>query len=175
MISLHEAPTAPRALVYLAMFNASERAEIAGNPDLKAELKAAEPGTWAAIMERHRKAQRAGLEARTAHLSPDADAMRRQALHDLQAAAASYAALTDGRRLGLFIHACRVARYVQHGLLTEIEFRGAFMDAARTNGALAKHGVQWAVTTIRRAITMAQNDPLPPLANRFRTDRGGRS
>jgi hypothetical protein len=65
-----------------------------------------------------------------------------------------------------------VARYVVHGVLTENEFRAAWMDAARANGALATHGPTWAVTQIRRAIITAQNDPLPPLANRFRTETG---
>jgi hypothetical protein len=54
-------------------------------------------------------------------------------------------------------------------MLTDGEFRVAFMDAARANGALEKHGPQWAVTTIRNALKTAQNDQLPPLARQFRT------
>jgi MFS family permease len=42
-----------------------------------------------------------------------------------------FAALTDGRRQKLFSLACRVARYVVHGKLSEIEFRSALMDAAK--------------------------------------------
>jgi hypothetical protein len=98
--------------------------------------------------------------------------MRRQACHDLDAATAGYAALTDGRRNGLYHWACKVPRYVVHGVLTENEFRAAWMDAARANGALAKYGPAWAVTAIRNAIKKAEGDSLPPLANRFRTGTG---
>jgi hypothetical protein len=169
MISLDDAPLAPRALVFEATFSRSEQAEIARDPDLSANIRTADPSTWAATMDAHRQAQRAALAARTAHLERDADGMRRQALHDLRAAAAEYAGLSDGRRTKLFNMACKCARYVVHGVLTEAEFRSEWMDAARANGALAKHSARWAVITIRNAITKAAGDPLPPLARAFRT------
>ena len=173
MISLHDAPLAPRALVFEATFSRSERAEIARDPDLSADIRTADPSTWAARMDAHRQSQAAAIAARTAHLPLDADGMRRQALHDLRAATAEYAGLSDGRRTKLFNLACRCARYVVHGVLSENEFRSAWMDAARANGALAKHGPVWAVTTIRNAINKAQGDPLPPLARAFRTEVAG--
>jgi hypothetical protein len=120
-------------------------------------------------MNAYRQAQAAAIAARTAHLPLDAEGMRRQGLHDLRAATAEYAGLNDGRRTRLFNLACKCARYVVHGVLTEDEFRVAWMDAARANGALAKHGAAWAVVTLRNAITKASGDPPPPLANRFRT------
>jgi hypothetical protein len=170
---LDDAPLAPRALIFLATFNDRERTEIARDPELRACIRSADPSTWAARMDEHRQAQAAAIAARTAHLPVDAEGMRRQALHDVRAATASYAELTDGRRNGLFPGVCKVARYVVHGVLTEAEFRSAWMDAARANGALAKHGPVWAVTTIRNAINKAQGDPLPPLARAFRTEVAG--
>jgi hypothetical protein len=172
MISLADAPLAPRALTFLATFSRSEQAEIARDPELSADIRTADPSTWAATVDAHRQAHAAAIAARTAHLPLDADGMRRQALHDLRAATSEYAGLSDGRRQGLFNLACKCARYVVHGVLTENEFRVAWIEAARANGALAKHKPRWAVVTIRNAITKAAGDPLPPLARAFRREAG---
>jgi hypothetical protein len=77
MISLDDAQRAPRALTFLATFNKPEGAEIARDPELSAYIRKADPSTWAARIDARRQAQRAAIAARTAHLAPDADGMRR--------------------------------------------------------------------------------------------------
>jgi hypothetical protein len=166
--SLHDLPSAPRELLYLATFGKRERQQIAGTPNLRAALKAAPATDWRDIyerwgeQERHRIAQRCGPCA-------DDEGMRRQALHDLSITAREYAELQDGRRNKLFSLACRCARYVAHGVISEGEFRAVLLDAARANGALAKHGPAWAEGAIRRALVVSNGDPLPPLARAFRS------
>ena len=112
------------------------------------------------------------FETRTAHLPPDDDGMRRQALHDLQTAADALAALTDKRRGQLFGVACRLAKYVAHRVLSEAETCAALREAAAANGSLTRYGQHWADSTIRRALIAGRNDTLPPLARRFRTNGG---
>jgi hypothetical protein len=160
-----EAPYAPRHLIYFATFSKRERIEIVGSPELSAAIKETQTSEWPAILEVHRQAKLKRLTARSAPAS--ADAMRRQALSDLNEAAASYAALTDGRRNGLFRVAAQLARYVVNGVLTEVELRSALGEAASANGA-NQHGPAWFDGVIRRALAYGARDHLPPLANRFR-------
>ncbi len=164
---LRNAPAAPRGLLYLATFKARDRRLIAETPALREQVRDTESSAWPGILSDWCAAETAKIAARTP-CSGDADGYRVQALSDLAAAAAEFTALSDGRRTGLFQIACRVAKYANHGLLTEQELRSAFMDAARTNGALAKHGAPWAVTAIRSALNTSRNDTLPPLARAFR-------
>ena len=95
MIRIFAAPPAPRDLLFVATFDRHDRAEISRHPELMRAIHEAEPGAWAGIIAAHRQAQRMALETHTAHLLPDDDGMRRQALHDLQTAADALAALTD--------------------------------------------------------------------------------
>ena len=162
----------PRDLLYLMTFSARERATIMQTPQLATAIRNSGPTQWWNEMQAWREAERARIASRFLSSDDDDDGMRRQALHDLQAITVEFAALTDGRRQKLFSLACRVARYVVHGKLSEIEFRSALMDAARANGSLVKHGTVWAITTIRNAINQASRDPLPPLSRAFRSDRG---
>jgi hypothetical protein len=166
-----EASPAPRALLYLATFNAKERALIKETPALHKALKTALPEQWASVLQDWRQSEAERISNLLSAID-DEDGMRRQALHDLHVVAAEFAALSDGRRQKLYSLACRIARYVVHGKLTDDEFRSALMNAARANGSLMKHGPAWAVTTIRNAIVCASNDPLPPLARVFRTQGG---
>lgn len=169
MITLHEAPYAPRDLVYLATFNARERRSIIEAPALRDMIHSANPSEWTGILERWRDNQAAKLGKGFGKCN-DKRGYRAQALHDLNSAAGTYAALTDGRRTGLFNAACRVAKYIHQGHLTSQEFRAAFLDAARANGALAKHGQTWADTVLNSAIARAGNDAVPHLAREFRTN-----
>ena len=161
----------PRELLYLMTFSVRERRWIDATPSLKTAVSDSTPERWASILAGWRDRE-AVLKVATAPDDIDDDGMRRQALHDLHAIAVEFAGLSDGRRQKLFSLACRVARYVHHGFLSDIEFRGTLMDAARANGSLAKHGAPWAVSTIRNAINRASRDPLPPLARAFRTEWG---
>lgn len=168
---LHDAPAAPRGLLYLATFNGSERRMIAETPVLREQVRTTEPSAWPGILTEYYAAEATKAAARTP-CRGDADGYRAQALSDLAAVAAEFSALSDGRRTGLFQIACKVTRYAHHGFLTEQELRSAFMDAARNNGALAKHGAAWALAAIRSALNTSRNDALPPLARAFRTIGG---
>jgi hypothetical protein len=172
MIPLFDAPPAPRGLLFLATFSKRERAEIMSSPDLLAAIRAASPADWPGIMRRHREAQRAAARTRVATALVDDDGLRQQALHDLQTAADTLAALTDNRRGQLFGVACCIAKYVTHNVLSEAETCAALREAVAANGSLTRYGQRWADSTIRRALIAGRNDTLPPLARRFRTNGG---
>ena len=171
MITLHDAPPVPRGLLYLATFNGKERALIGESQALRDMIRDAAPLEWTDILHRWREAEAAKISSR-AGPHTDATGYRAQALNDLQMAASTIAALTDGRRTGLYLAACRVTKYAHHGYLSEEEIRSAFCDAARANGALSKYGATWVVKTIRSALDCARNDALPPLAREFHTTVG---
>lgn len=171
MITLHDAPPAPRGLLYLATFNSRERALIGENQALRDMIREAEPQKWVDILDRWREAEASKILDRVGPCT-DATGYRAQALNDLQRAASHFAALTDGRRTGLYIAACRIAKYAHHGYLSEQDVCAAFVDAARANGALGKHGQAWADAALRSALASAQRDALPPLARAFRTNGG---
>ena len=170
-ITLHDAPSAPRGLLYLASINAKERALISMNPALRDMIREAEPHEWTEILDRWREAEAAKIRDRIGTCT-DVTGYRAQALNDLQRAASTFAALTDGRRTGLYLAACRVTKYAHHGYLSEEEIRSAFCDAARANGALSKYSAAWVAKTIRSALDCARNDALPPLAREFHTTVG---
>lgn len=163
---LFDASPAPRELVYLATFNARERAEIAADDKLREAIRVAEPADWPGILEAHRQAKAERIASRMGATSPDS--MRRQALHDLREASEAYTGLRDGRRNGLFSVACRLVRYVVNGVLTENELRTDLRNAAAANGALGANGSAWFDGVIRRALAFGARDSLPPLARRFR-------
>lgn len=161
--------TAPRGLLYLASFNAAERAVVAASPEMRDAIRGSDPAEWPAIVEQHRTTQRKAVEARLALVPDDAQGMRAQGLQDLREAAGAYASLTDGRRQALFTLVARLARYVVNRVLSESEVRSALCAAAEANGALAAHGTRWVDGCISRALRLGQNDPLPPLARCFRS------
>jgi hypothetical protein len=172
MTPIFDAPPAPRGLLYLATFSRRERAEITSSPHLSAAIRAGSPAEWPGIMRQHRETQRTAAGACVATIALDDDGLRQQALHDLQAAAVALAALTDNRRGQLFGVACRLAKYLTHGVLSEAETFAALHEAAASNGSLTRYGQRWADSTIRRALVAGRNDVLPPLARRFRTNGG---
>lgn len=159
----------PRDLCYLMTFGKHDRVLIMDTPELKDAMRLATSAQWLPELKAHYDRQRARIAERAKHIPVDAHGMRAQALHDLHLAAAEYAGLQDGRRTGLFAAACGVGKYVAHGVLTDHEFCLAFIDAARSNGALQKHGAQWARQTIQNALNRSQADALPPLARAFRS------
>lgn len=166
-----DASPAPLDLIYLATFGDRERDTIADDAELSRAIRGAKPADWPGIREAHRARERAAMMARLAMFPPDADAMRRQALADLAEAARAVAGLSDGRRNALFVAACRLAKYAAQGVLSEAEVLAALKDAASANGSTAKHGWPWTVGTIQRGLDYGANDPLPPLARRFREGR----
>jgi hypothetical protein len=169
MTQLLDAPHAPAGLIYLATFSKVERVEIARSPELVAAIRTAAPSEWPTILEECRRAHR--TPCNQAGSSRDEDGMRRQALHDLQRIAEAYSQLTDGRRNELFNCACKLAKYVVHGVISQQELEGSLFGAAARNGAIAKYGQPWFNATIARALSAGRNDNLPPLRRCFRKRR----
>lgn len=169
--TFHDAPRMPRDLLFLATFNARDRQLIAETPEL-ADLHKAPATDWLKLLQGWRSEQAAKLAER-ASMSADGNPgrMRRYALSALRNEAQSLAERTDGRRTGLFMRACAVAKYVVHAVLSDDEFKAAFLAAANANGSIARYGQRWAMTELDRAKQTARNDQLPQLL----TDRmGGR-
>jgi hypothetical protein len=162
---LADAVEAPRLLIFLATFNTRERAEIESIYSLRSAIINAEAG-WTDILERHRQQKAQRILSKSPHAEPNA--MRRQALHDLQEVASEYAGRQDGRRNGLFSVTCKLARYVVNSVLSESELRSALCEAAAANGALSVHGSYWFDGVMRRALACGARDSLPPLARQFR-------
>jgi hypothetical protein len=162
-----------RSLLWLTTFGRRERDLIREDQHLLRDMRAAHPSEWAAILQRHRDEEAARMAERCRDWQDDAEGMRRQALHDLSVAAQEFASLTDGRRTRLYSLVCRLARYARQGILTEAEVTATMIDAAKANGSLTAHGVGWARGVIRRGLEAGQNDPLPPLARAFRSERSG--
>ena len=165
----HDVRPMPRKLLYLKTFNANERRLIMDTPKLKEAMKWANPAEWISELEAWRHAEQERISAKLRNQAPDGEGMRRQATNDLAEAAAEVAGLEDGRRTKLFSTVCAVGKYVAHGVLTESEFRCAFMDAAGANGSLRKYRVADISNAIRNALTASSNDPLPLLARKYLT------
>ena len=167
--TFHDAPRMPRHLLFLATFNARDRQLIAETPEL-ADLHKAPATDWIKLLQRWRSEQAAKLAERAGMSADDnPDRMRRYALSALRNEAQSLAERTDGRRTGLFMRACAVAKYVVHAVLSDDEFKAAFVAAANANGSIARYGQRWALTELDRAKQTARNDQLPQLL----TDRTG--
>lgn len=73
--------------------------------------------------------------------------------------------LPCGRNTALFHAACRLGKYVHHGILPEAEVQVALMAATHANGyASAPHGgAKKALATIKSGFNKAKGDPLPDL------------
>ena len=169
MTFLQDLLPAPVDLVYLATLNRRERALIACTPELRREISAGTSAEWLAILQRW-QTTRHPITAIHNPCKSQAQGYRAQALSDLGEATAEFSALDDGRRNGLFTISCRVAKYVHHQYVSEVEFRSAFVAAVRTNGALVKYGIVWAMKTLSNALLCASHDNLPPLARAFRRE-----
>ena len=160
---------APPRLLWLASLSRSERARIAANPELTATVRAVEPSAWRGILSAHDTEARARLPVLS---RVDTEPMRRQALHDLDAERQQLASLLDGRRDAVFIAAARLARYSANDILAQGEIEAGLIEAWQASGAASKHGMKYPRDAIRRALEKGRNDPLPPLARRFRSNAG---
>jgi hypothetical protein len=161
---------APTQLLYLVAFSRREQARIANDRVLMDLLRSAEPSAWRHIFEEHEAARR---PERIPVTITDTAPMRRQALHDLEAQAHRLADLRDGRRTAIFNAAARLARYASNGIVSPAEIEAGLLDAWRASGAHRRHGLGYPRGAIRRALDRGRNDPLPPLARRFRNEQHG--
>jgi hypothetical protein len=166
-IDITEPRPAPRPLLFMATFSASQRQRIANTPSLARAIREAKTTQWWKIFEAHDR-ERSALHPRAPLADADVPAMKRQAIADLHAEAVALAALTDNRRNTLFSAAARIAKYVAHGVLTANEVCARLLAAWAACGAAAKYGRTYAEGVIRRALELGRNDPLPPLARQFR-------
>lgn len=169
MTAFDRAAPAPKALLFAATFNGSQRRMIEACPELRREILESDPAHWPHIFDDFAARQQVERPARLPLRSDDGSAMRRQAEHDLRAAADALATLQDERRTELFRSAARLAKYVANGILAVEEARAALIEASVANGAVAAHGRVWAEQCIDRAFALGRADPLPPLARRFAT------
>lgn len=163
---LSDAAFVPSRLLYLATFNRAQRSKITRTPPLLALIRDSCRADWCTILADYTARELAAIIRMQGPVSDNA--MQRQAAGDLNEATKELATLKDGRRNGLFLIACRVAKYVALGALTESEFAARFMAAAAANGSTAKHGAAWAQGVLRRALECGRNDPPPPIAARYR-------
>lgn len=76
------------------------------------------------------------------------------------------AARKEGRASGLFLSACRTAKYVHHKYLSQQEWASAHIDASKINGHLAKVGIRAIEATLDSALSRSVSDELPELINR---------
>jgi hypothetical protein len=169
-----KAAPAPRGLLYLATFNAAERAVIAASPELRQAIRDSEPAKWPAIVEQHRAAQREALAAHFAsrsRASPSTPAHERQhryvtsILHrELRALAAMQPG--SGRNDAVFRLACRVGRWAHAGIITREQLTAAVLDACEANGLVNDDGRKAVLDTIASGLAKSAADALPELGVR---------
>ena len=90
-------------------------------------------------------------------------------------ATAELAALTEGRPTELFRAVCSLGWAVAHGVLGEIEFEDAFIEACEQNGLADREGLRAIEASIASGLRRSANDPLPLLSDRPREKEPERS
>lgn len=159
------ASPAPKALMYLATFNATERARLVASPELQSAIQQAEPSTWPAIWERHRADQ----HSMTHEVEPHSDerqgryaaAILTRELDDLAAMPPD-----SGRNDAVFRLVCRVGRWVHHGLIERDQLTSGVLDACARNGLITASGRKAVLATIASALAKSAGDALPDLGDR---------
>jgi hypothetical protein len=84
------ADPAPRAVLYRATFNRTERARIETSPELRRAIDKAPPSNWDMIIRQFHAESEAKASASAWRTLEDAPAMRRQAPSDLREATQGY-------------------------------------------------------------------------------------
>lgn len=163
------APPAPRELLYLASFNAAERAVITRTPGLREAIQQSEPSKWPAILERQRTAQRVKLQMPSA--AGCGDAHKRQWMYArcvLERELRSLSAMrpNSGRNDRAFRLVCRMGRWVHAGIITRAELTEGVLDACERNGLVADDGRKAVLDTIASGLAKSANDSLPVLEER---------
>ena len=77
-----------------------------------------------------------------------------------------------GRNHALFAVACRLGRYVQHGIISVEDLIDPLLAACTRNGLVGEDGPSAVIASINSGLARALNDPLPALFDR---DRRGRA
>lgn len=173
MSPFDKASPAPRGVLYLATFNATERAVIAASPELRDAIRSSSPAEWPAIIDEHQAAQRAALR-RTAPPNcdlPSAPEHARQyryasAILSRELPALASMPPASGRNHAVFKLACRVGRWVHAGVVPRAEFERAVLDACERNGLVREDGRKAVLDTIASALARSATDTLPELEAR---------
>lgn len=164
------AALAHRGLIYLASFNASERAVIAASPELKSAIGDSDPAEWSTIVDRHRAAQRAALIAhctprQSGSAAPGHNRQHRyaEAILSRELPKLSVMLPNSGRNDAVFRLMCRVGRWVHHGIIARHQLIAGVLDACEQNGLVRDDGRQAVLATIESALAKSAGDVLPEL------------
>ena len=167
------AATAPRGLLYLASFNAAERAVIAALPGLQDAVRSSAPSAWPAIVERHRAAQRASVvpfaERRRCDLwGTEHHRQHRYAVAIMSSELRALSAMRPGtgRNDAAFRLVCRVGRWVHAGIITRDQLIADVLDACERNGLVRDDGRKAVLDTIASGLARSAADTLPELGVR---------
>lgn len=162
-----------RGLLYLAAFNAAERAVIAASPELRDAIRTSGPEEWQSIVDQYRAAQRAAvlghtIERRHQSCEPTHQRQHRYAAallsRELQAMAAMQPA--SGRNHAAFRLACRVGRWIHHGVIQRADFERDVLEACERNGLVQEDGRKAVLDTIASGLARSAHDALPELGER---------
>lgn len=173
-IPFENAAPAPRALLYLASFNAVQRAVIAASPALRDSIRGSEPADWPAVFEGHRTAQRGALVGKSARslLQPVGGTERlrqyRYVTSILEGELRALAAMppSSGRNDAAFRLVCRVGRWVHAGIIVRDQVAADVFQACVRNGLVADDGRKAVIDTIASGLARSAADTLPELGVR---------
>lgn len=168
--SFENAMPAPRKLVGLATFNATERAVIAASPEIRQAIRDSDPAEWSAIVEQHQAAQREALAAaraprRRAPGTPELERQHRYVASILDRELRGLAGMRrgSGRNDAAFRLVCRVGRWVHAGIITRDQLIGDVLDACERNGLVHDDGRKAVLDTIASGLARSAQDALPAL------------
>ena len=168
------AAQAHRGLIYLASFNAAERAVIAASPGLRQEIRDGDPAKWSTIVEQHQAAQREELAAHIARRpcraadGPEHKRQHRYVASILDRELPALAAMRpgSGRNDAAFRLVCRVGRWAHHGIIAQDHLIADVLDACECNGLVSDDGRKAVLATIASGLDKSAADVLPDLGTR---------
>lgn len=161
---------APCGLLYLASFNATERAVIAASPELQSAIRGSATAEWPTIVDRHRAGQRVAVMAhpvqqRCGSSRPEHDRQHRYAVtilsRELQALAAMLPG--SGRNDAAFRLVCRVGRWVHSGIIARDQLIADVLAVCEANGLVRDDGRKAVLATIASGLAKSAGDALPDL------------
>ena len=167
----HNAAPAHRGLLYLATFNAVERAVIAASPEMRQAIRDCYPAEWSAIVEQHQAAQREALAphiARRPCRAADGPEHDRQHRYVASILTRELQALADmgpgsGRNDAAFRLVCRVGRWAHAGIIMRDHLIADVLGACERNGLLQEDGRAAVLATVASGLARSAADALPEL------------